>query len=304
VKLSLLIVTFNRPADLLELLESIARQKDAGEAVAEILILDNGTTDDYTETWAFADAHPELKIRVIHSEENVGATAGKNVLMREARGDVFFVLDDDTVFPSNCNLHELTAAFEKDLFREGNAGIVQVRIVYHDTKEIQKSAYPHKRRVPDAESGAFLTSFFAGGATLMRKDALAKAGPYPEEFSIYMEEYDLGYRVIDAGFSIGYEPSFTIEHKESRQGRLVDSAKLRRQWVNKTVVAWRYLPLRYALTTALMWSLEYIRRVRGHPAEYLRAWRDVLSIPWTEDRRPLRPEALAYLRSVGARLWY
>ena len=49
-----------------------------------------------------------------------------------------------------------------------------------------------------------------------------------------MEEYDLSYRVIAAGFSIGYEPGVTIEHKESRHGRLVDHAKLRRQWTNKT----------------------------------------------------------------------
>jgi GT2 family glycosyltransferase len=224
--------------------------------------------------------------------------------MREARGDVFLVLDDDVVLPDAGDVAALAKIFDKQIFRDANAGIVQVRVVYHDTKEVQKSAYPHKRRVPDSEDGPFLTSFFAGGATLMRRDAVEKAGPYPEEFSIYMEEYDISYRVIDGGFTIGYDPSVTIEHKESREGRLVDHAKLRRQWTNKTIVAWRYLPLRYALTTSFMWNLEYIRRVRGHPADYFRAWRDVLSISIKERRRPLRPESLEYLRSVGARLWY
>jgi GT2 family glycosyltransferase len=304
VRLSVLIVTFNRPGDLLELLESMARQAGAAESLEEILVLDNGTTADYTEAWEFVEDHPELKIRVIRSEENVGATAGKNRLMREARGEVFLVLDDDVVLPTTDDLGALAVVFAKDVFREANAGIVQVRVAYHDTKEIQKSAYPHKRRVADSEDGPFLTSFFAGGATLMLREAVEKAGPYPEEFSIYMEEYDLSYRVIDAGYTIGYDPSVTIEHKESRQGRLVDHAKLRRQWTNKTVVAWRYLPLRYALTTTLMWSLEYIRRVHGHPADYFRAWRDVLLIPFRETRTPLAPRSLSYLRSVGARLSY
>ena len=27
-----------------------------------------------------------------------------------------------------------------------------------------------------------------------------------------MEEYDLSYRLIDAGYSIGYDPAVTIEH--------------------------------------------------------------------------------------------
>lgn len=304
MRLSVLVVTFNRPGDLLGLLESFGRQENASDALEEILILDNGTTADYTEPWAFSDAHPELKIRVIRSEANLGATAGKNLLMREARGEVFLVLDDDVALQGTRDIHALAHVFEKDVFRDANAGIVQVRVVYYDTKQVQKSAYPHKRLVPDSEDGPFLTSFFAGGVTLMRKDALEKAGLYPEEFSIYMEEYDLGYRVIDAGFAIGYDPSVTIEHKESPHGRLVDHAKLRRQWVNKTIVAWRYLPLRYAFTTTLMWSLEYIRRVKGHPADYFRAWRDVMTIPFTESRRPLRPESLAYLRSVGARLRY
>jgi GT2 family glycosyltransferase len=304
VKLSVLVVTFNRPDDLLDLLQSIACQDELDGALEEVLILDNGTTSDYAEAWAFADAHPELKIRVIRSGENLGATAGKNLLMREAQGEVFLVLDDDVVLPNAGDVATLARIFDKEIFRDANTGIVQVRVVYHDTKEIQKSAYPHKRRAPDSEDGPFLTSFFAGGATLMRKDAVEKAGPYPEEFSIYMEEYDLSYRVIDAGFSIGYDPSVTIEHKESRHGRLVDHAKLRRQWTNKTIVAWRYLPLRYVITTAFMWNLEYIRRVRGHPADYFRAWRHVLTIPFREKRSPLGTKALRYLRTVDARLSY
>jgi GT2 family glycosyltransferase len=304
MRLSVLVVTFNRPADLLDLLQSIAQQERVEDTVEEVLILDNGSTADYTDTWAFIAARPELKIRVIHSKENLGATAGKNLLMREARGEAFLSLDDDTVLSRTDDLSSLSEVFDKALFRESNAGIVQVRVVYHDTKEIQTSAYPHKKRVPDSETEPFLTSFFVGGATLLKKEAIDRAGLYPEAFSIYMEEYDLGYRIIDAGFSIGYEPAITIEHKESRHGRLVDHTKLRRQWKNKTIVAWKYLPRRYAVTTALMWSAEYIRRVRGHPGSYLQGWWDVIRIPFTVSRTPLGPQALGYLRSVGARLWY
>jgi GT2 family glycosyltransferase len=304
VKLSVLVVTFNRPADLLDLFQSVAQQEGATEVLEEMLILDNGTSVDYARCWDFVERRPELPIRVLRSDENIGAAAGKNLLMREARCDAFLFLDDDVVFSTSRDLASLASVLEKDFFREAKAGIVQLRVVYHDTKEPQRSAYPHKRREAATADTEFLTGFFAGCATLMRKEALDLVGLYPEEFGIYMEEYDLGYRVIDAGYSIGYDPSVTIEHKESRHGRLPDDAKLRLQWVNKSVIAWRYLPLRYFVTTALMWNLEYIRRVRGHPAGYLRAWRDVLRIPFVERRRPIGPDALAYLRTVGARLWY
>jgi GT2 family glycosyltransferase len=304
VNLSLLVVTFNRPADLLDLLQSVAEQEDATGVLEEMLVLDNGTSVDYTQCWDFVSGHPELPIRVLRSEENIGAAAGKNLLIREARGDSLLFLDDDAVFSTPRDLASAASVLDKELFREANAGIVQLRVVYHDTKQPQISAYPHKRREPTAADTEFLTSFFAGCATLMRKEALDLAELYPEEFSIYMEEYDLGYRVINAGYAIGYDPSVTIEHKESSAGRLADAAKLRQQWVNKSVIAWRYLPRRYFVTTALMWSLEYFRRVQGHPLGYLRGWRDVLQIPFVERRKPIGPKALAYLRMVDARLWY
>jgi len=304
MKLSVLVVTFNRPDDLLELLESLAAQEGATEVLEEMLILDNGTSADYTQCWDFVSRHPELPIRVLRSDENVGAGAGKNILMREARSDTFLFLDDDVVFSTSRDLAAAATVLEKDFFRDAKTGIVQLRVVYHDTKEPQRSAYPHKRRDPSPADTEFVTVFIAGGATLLKKEALDQAGLYPEGALYAMEEYDLGYRVIDAGYSIGYDPSVTIEHKESVAGRLPEHAKLRLQWVNKSVIAWRYLPRRYFVTTALMWSLEYVRRVRGHPGSYLRGWRDVARIPFVEQRKPIGPKALAYLRAVEARLWY
>jgi GT2 family glycosyltransferase len=304
MKLSLLVVTFNRPNDLLDLLQSVADQEDAAGVLEEMLILDNGTSVDYTQCWDFVRQHPELPIRVLRSGENIGAAAGKNLLMREARCDAFLFLDDDVVFSTSRDLACLASVFDKDFFRDAKAGIVQVRVVYYDTKEPQRSAYPHKYREPTTADTKFLTSFFVGGATLMRKEALDLVGPYPEDSIYAMEEYDLGYRMIDAGYAIGYDPSVTIEHKESRDGRVPYHARLRLQWVNKSVIAWRYLPLRYFITTALMWSLEYVRRVRGHPGDYVHGWRDVIRIPFVERRKPIGPEALAYLRMVDARLWY
>jgi GT2 family glycosyltransferase len=303
-RLSLLIVTFNRPDELLDLLENVAGQQRASELLAETLILDNGTTADYSKVWDFANRHDELRIQVIRSERNLGAAPGKRLLMERASSDLLLIVDDDMVFSSANDLESLAAVFEKEPFQKANAAIVQARVVYHDTKALQRSAFPHKRRQPDADSEPFLTSFFAGGAHVIKREALDKVGLYPDDFFYGMEEYDLGYRVIGAGYSIGYDPSITVEHKESQQGRLADHAKLRLQWVNKTRVAWRYLPLQYFLTTAVLWSFEYVRQVRGHPKDYFGGWRDVLRIPFTEKRTVLGAPSLAYLESVDARLWY
>lgn len=302
--LSVLVVTFNRPDDLLELLKSLRDQDERDALLEEVLILDNGTTVDYSKPWDFVRNNDDLRIRVIRSDTNLGVAGGRNLLMSEARGDVLLVLDDDVVLPTAHDLRGLAGLFEKKVFQQSNAAVVQPRVVYYETKQLQQSTFPHKRRSTDDQFVEFLTSYFTGAAHLIKREALDVVGLYPESFFYGMEEYDLSYRLIEAGYSIGYDPVVTIEHKESPSGRLGDHAKLRRQWVNKSVVAWRYLPRRYAVTTTLMWSLEYIRRVRGHPADYFRAWRDVLKIPFTVSREPLHAQSFAYLRSVDARLHY
>jgi GT2 family glycosyltransferase len=304
MRLSVLVVTYNRPGDLLDLFRSLRAQEELATLLEEVLVLDNGTTVDYSGPWTFARENDELRVRVIRSEINLGVARGRNVLMSEARGDVLLVLDDDVVLPTARDLRGVAEIFDRECFRAANTAVVQLRVIYHETKELQRSAFPHKRRAPDEQFTEFLTSYFTGCAHLIKRESLAVVGMYPEDFFYGMEEYDLSYRLIEAGYSIGYDPSITVEHKESPSGRLGHHTKLRQQWVNKSVVAWRYLPRRYALTTAFMWSLEYIRRVRGHPADYFRAWRDVLKIPFTVSRKPLRPEAIAYLHSVGARLRY
>ena len=301
-RLSLLVVTFNRPDELLDLLESVATQDHAPELLEEILILDNGSTTDYSRVWNFVDEHEELKIEVIRSEQNVGAAPGKRLLMERASGDLVLIVDDDIVFTSAKDLGSLAFVFEKELFR--NAAIVQARVVYHETKALQRSAFPHKKLQTDIGDEPFLTSFFAGGAHVIKREALDKVGLYPDDFFYGMEEYDLGYRVIGAGYTIGYDPSVTVEHKESAHGRLADHSKLRLQWVNKARVAWRYLPLRYFVTTAMLWSFEYLRQVRGHPTDYFGGWLDIVRIPFTEKRSRLGQSSLAYLKSVDARLWY
>src|SRR5262249_29826427 len=153
---------------------------------------------------------------------NLGAAGGKNRLMASAVGDVILVLDDDTALPGRNSLRDMASAFDKKFIRESNAAIIQPRVVYFDTKEIQRSAFPYRGKAVRPEAGLFLTSYFVGGACLIKREALRQVGLYPEHFFIYMEEYDLSYRILDAGYSIAYDGTITIEHKETPQARLTD----------------------------------------------------------------------------------
>jgi hypothetical protein len=75
-------------------------------------------------------------------------------------------------------------------------------------------------------------------------------------------------------------------------------------WVNKTKVAWKYLPKKYFYSTAILWSWQYLRETGWNIGGYLRGWKEIFKIPEQEQRRPLSPEALTYLKRVNARLSY
>lgn len=300
---SILIITYNRPDDLLELLESIRIQQDHS-VLKEILVLNNASTIPYTAVEEFIGQNPGLHINYMLSGENLGVSRGRNKLMAMAAGELLLVLDDDILFRQTDDLQTISRVLEKPFFKQSNTAVVTFRVLYYDTKELQQTAFPHKQYEQYRDKPFFLTSYFTGCAHLLQKKVLARTGLYPEDFFYGMEEYDLSYRIIGAGYSIGYDSTVTLEHKESPKGRQPTHTRMASFWVNKSKVAWRHLPRIYFITTTLTWSLEYIRKIKGHPGTWFTTWGRVWRICFSEKRNPVGKEALHYLKKVKARLWY
>ena len=266
--------------------------------------MNNASTVSYQEVEAFIQRYPQLKISYTQSPENLGVSRGRNKLMSIAKGELLLVLDDDIVFQNSNDLEKIAGTFNNPLFEKEKTGIVTFRVIYYDTKELQRTAFPHKQFEKYKDKPFFLTYYFAGCAHILKKEVIQKTGLYPEDFFYGMEEYDLSYRVIDSGYSIGYDGSVTFEHKESPAGRQGNYQKLSSQWINKSKVAWRYLPKKYYITSMFGWSIEYLRKIKGHLGTYFISWGKALAIPFTEKRRPVSKKTIEYLRKAEARLKY
>jgi GT2 family glycosyltransferase len=300
---SILIISYNRPNDLLELLQSLARQEDLS-ALEETLVLNNASTESYVAIQAFASAHPELKLRYISSTENLGVSRGRNRLMQEARGEYLLVLDDDIVFEATNSFAYMAHALDDEYYQSQRTAILTFRVLYFENRQPQVTAFPHKQFEKLKDEPRFLTYYFTGCCHLIRKSALAETGLYPTDFFYGMEEYDLSYRMIAKGYSLAYDAGATVLHKESPLGRQPNHQKLASQWVNKSKVAWRYLPARYFFSTAIAWSLQYLRQAFTRPADFLKGLGRIVQIPFKEKRQKLNTASLRYLRQVQARLWY
>lgn len=301
--LSILIITYNRPADLLELLVNL-NNETSKDTLEEILVLNNASTEPYDEVVNYIAANPQLKARYIWSDENLGVAKGRNKLIPMAKGSLLLSIDDDMVFTKPDDLNKLTSLFSEPFFKEANTGIITFRVIYYETREVQVTAFPQKKYDKYKDNPRFLTAYFAGGAHIMRKELIDKTGLYPTDFHYGMEEYDLAYRALNAGYTMGYDGSVTVMHKESPLGRAPNYKKLQMQWVNKSKVAWRYLPFKYFLTTALSWAIQYLRISKGHLGAFFASIGQIIKIPFTEKRTVISKSSLEYLRKVEARLKY
>jgi len=179
-----------------------------------------------------------------------------------------------------------------------------MKILYFQNKQFQLNAFPHKSFEKRKHLQSFDTYYFAGCGNIIVKEAFDKAGSFPTDFFYGMEEYDLSYRVIEAGYIIKYIANIVLLHKESPEGRQTKSDKLRGMWVNKTKVAWRYLPLSSYFTTAIMWSIFFLLNSKFDLIGYVKGWAAVVSIPFNERNNKISKSTLEYLKKVEARIAY
>ena len=288
---------------MLELLQNIIQLDQCAELLEEIIIVNNASTSDYTQVKLLADSITHLSIKYIDSKENLGVAKGRNFAIGHSSAPILILLDDDAVLQNKDALVQLVKEFNTtNTVRE--KAIVSFKVLYYDTLEMQENALPHKQYDEYKNKDFFETYYYAGGAHAIKREVLKKAGTYPEDFFYGMEEYDLSYRVLDAGFSIVYSDKVIMLHKESPLGRTPKADKLRMMWVNKSKVAWRYLPAKYFYSTAIMWSLQYLKITRFDVRGYFLGWKQINELIKTEQRSPISTVTLAYLKSLKARLWY
>src|SRR5437899_2082026 len=224
---SVVIPTHNRRATLAALLERAAPQATA--AGAEVVVVDNGSTDGTREALARLEA--DGRVRVVR-EPTPGATRARNAGARAARGDVVAFVDDDAL-PSNGWLAALLAAFENPRVAAAG-GRVRLRFAgalpawWDATLATYLAAYDLGPEPADLGARPWYDSPRGLNLAVRRAALLAvggfklRLGPRAGRPSVG-EESDLCFRLLARGHEIRYVPSAVVEH-------LVDPARLHPRW--------------------------------------------------------------------------
>jgi len=298
-KIAIIIITYNRPADMLALAMNIDKL-ESKELLEEVIIVNNNSTESYKEVKSFIQEHPSTPFKFIASKDNLGVSRGRNFAIAQSTAPVLVLIDDDAEFQDTDVLQRMHTSINEN----PNAGILAMKILYYQNRQFQINGFPHKSFEKRKNLNSFDTYYFAGCGNIIVKEAFDKAGSFPTDFFYGMEEYDLSYRVLDAGYTIKYLADIVLLHKESPEGRQTKSDKLRGMWVNKTKVAWRYLPLYSYFTTAVTWSAFFLIKSKFDLIGFIKGLYEVISIPFKVKRKTVKMKTLDYLNNVEARITY
>lgn len=210
---SIIIPTRNREAILAD---TLARLTALGDCAFEVIVCDNGSSD---ETLGLQTAFPE--VRWIALRDNHGCAA-RNIGAAAAHGRLLLMLDDDS-WPAEGVITSLVQLFDSRL--DLGAAALRVRL-----------ADPPHRHDAGGVAGVF---FNCGGA--IRRTAYLEAGGFPINYDYYAEEYDLCCRLWRAGWQI--EPQGCLEVTHRRVARNRDNDNMLRLLVRNNLRLWgRYAP--------------------------------------------------------------
>lgn len=299
-KIAIIIITYNRPADMLALAMNIEKLSSKKELLEEVIIVNNNSTESYDIVTSFIQENPSTPFKYIESKENLGVSRGRNFAIEQSKAPILVLIDDDAEFQDV----DVLECINNSVNENPNAGILAMKILYFQNKEFQLNAFPHKSFEKRNHLQSFDTYYFAGCGNIIVKEAFDKAGPFPTDFFYGMEEYDLSYRVLDAGYTIKYIANIVLLHKESPEGRQTKSDKIRGMWVNKTKVAWRYLPMPCYFTTAIMWSMFFLLNSKFDLIGFINGWLAIVTIPFNEKRNKVSKLSQEYLNKVEARILF
>ncbi len=214
IECSVIVLTHNRPE---RCADSIRHNAAALAGLpAEILVVNNG------QALPDLPSSPSgIPCRLIQMDRNRGAAA-RNEGIRQARGRFVLILDDDSYIDAGL-ADNMMRAFHAD----PSLGSVAFRIENNGKEE-----------------ACLLPTVFHGCACGFRMDALRAAGGYPEGFLYYGEEYDLAFRLYQAGYrSCLCNHDRMVRHVRDAEGR--DLNRIVKLLIRNNFQLWiKFLPWR------------------------------------------------------------
>ncbi|MCL4487660.1 MAG: glycosyltransferase [Chloroflexi bacterium] len=197
----------------------------------ELMLVDNASTDDSVEY--MRTHYPQ--VRIVYSRENVGFGSGNNLGVREASGKYVVLLNNDMwVDP------RIVRGLLEAIQSETDAVCAGAKILNWNGTEFDYAgsaadfaahAYQvawRKPYSPDRFTQVHSTLFACGGAMMVDRQVFLEVGGFDDDFFIYYEDLDFGWRLWVLGYRVVFAPEAVAYH---RHHGTMDSYSDHRKWV-------------------------------------------------------------------------
>jgi N-acetylglucosaminyl-diphospho-decaprenol L-rhamnosyltransferase len=225
VRLTYCVVNTNGRDDLLACLESI-RQTHPGGLDSEVLVLDNASGDGSAEAvreWVAAAGPFGERVRLIARERRAGKAENDSLLLREARGELCLLLNEDSELRPGA-VEALVEALDAD----PRAAVAGARLVSPSGKDLAcawrlptlgtalaSALFLHRPLVTQSSGGEVKeVGWVQSAAMLVRRDAAEEVGYLDGAFFVYSDETDFEKRLRDAGWRVLFVPGARAVHHE------------------------------------------------------------------------------------------
>lgn len=290
---SVIIVNWNGAAVLPRCLQSLGKQTYRNY---ELIIVDNGSTDRSCE--GLEEKWPGIK--VIRFSENKGFAVANNEGVRQAVGDWVALLNSDA-FPEPDWLSQLVSAarnyadgffFGSTLLQAEQPELLDgTGDVYH----ISGLAWRRHHKKPRYLIGNEIEEVFSpcAAAALYHRKTFLDVGGFDENFFMYHEDVDLGFRLRLQGYRCLYVPKAVVHHMGSASTSV--KSDLAVYFGHRNLVwsyfknmpgelLWKYLI--FHIFANLIFIIYYT--LRGQPVPIWRAkWHALLRLPEVIKQRQL-----------------
>lgn len=263
-----------RPRELADALASVRAQE--GVDVQLVLVV-NGATPPAGDQGD----------RLVVLPHNAGIPGGRNIGAAAADAELVMFLDDDAALLGPDVLAQVVARFRS----EPQLGAMALRLV-------DEEGLTQRRHVPrlgkrSAELSGPVTHFI-GAACIVRSTSFQDIEGFDPKFFYAMEESDLSWRLLDAGWSIWYSADLKAFHPRTAPSRHAGYVRLTAR--NRLWMAWRSLPAPLLGAYLLVWTVAAV--LRGAPVAEVRegyrsGWQD------RPPRRPMRWRTVARMTAIG-----
>ena len=273
---SVVVVNHDRAELLRECLTSLLRQS---YRPLEILVVDNGSKD---HSDAVVASFPKGRVRLTSLGRNLGFAGGCNIGIRESKGEMVALLNNDAVAGPGW-IEELVEAMKSS----SQVGMCASKVLFFGTDVIDKVGHlmyldgqNRGRGTGEQDRGQYDRQeevFFPDGcAALYRRQLLNEVGGFDASFFAYGDDADLGIRARWMGWKCLYVPEAVVHHHHSATSGPYSPEKI--YWIerNRFWLAVKNFPLPLLLLSPILtvnrwaWNLLAAATGRGSAGNFRR----------------------------------